>query len=89
MKIDMTSRAQIGKQIRSARKAMGYTQKTLSERTGIHKTTISEIENGHFTGAFYIFESILCAIGLQFEVHKKKRELPNWNEIQAIFAEDD
>ena len=44
MKIDMTSRAQIGKQIRSARKAMGYAQKTLSEKIGINKTTIYEVE---------------------------------------------
>lgn len=65
MKIDMASRAQIGKQIRSARKAMEYTQKTLSEKTGTNKTTISEIENGRFTGAFHIFESILCAIEFQ------------------------
>lgn len=44
MKIDMASRAQIGKQIRSARKAMGYAQKTLSEKIGINKTTIYEVE---------------------------------------------
>lgn len=85
----MASRAQIGKEIRSARKAKGYTQKILSEKTKINKTTISEMENGRFMGSFHIFESILDAIDLQFEVHKKKRELPNWYEIKAIFAEDD
>lgn len=85
----MATRVQIGKEIRLARKAKGYTQKVLSEKTRIHKTTISEIENGRFTGSFSIFESIINAVGLEFEVKKIKRELPHWDEIKALFAEED
>ena len=45
VRIDMASREEIGKEIRLARKALGYTQKNLSEKTNVNKTTISEIEN--------------------------------------------
>ena len=85
----MATRAQIGKEIRVARKALGYTQKALSEKTRVNKTTISEMENGRFTGSFDIFERVLNGVSLQFEVNKKRRELPHWDEIKALFAEDD
>ena len=80
----MASRKEIGIEIRLARKALGYTQKTLSEKTTVNKTTISEIENGRFTGSFDILESVIDGVGLQFEVCKKKLVLPHWDEIQEI-----
>ena len=68
---------------------MGYTQKALPEKIRVNKTTISEIENGRFTGSFDIFERVLNGVSLQFEVNKKRHELPHWDEIEALFAEDD
>ena len=88
-KIDMATRGEIGKEIRLARKRLGYTQKSLSEKTKVNKTTISEIENGRFTGSFDIFERVLDGVGLQFEVNKKKFNLPQWDEIEEIFSEYD
>lgn len=85
----MASRVEIGKEIRLARKALGYTQRALSEKINVNKTTISEIENGHFTGSFYIFELVINAVGLQFEITKKKYKFPHWDEIEVLFAEDD
>jgi transcriptional regulator with XRE-family HTH domain len=85
----MATRGEIGKEIRLARKALGYTQRTLSEKTKVNKTTISEIENGRFTGSFDIFERVIDGVNLQFEVGKKKYVLPQWDEIEALFAEDD
>jgi transcriptional regulator with XRE-family HTH domain len=79
----------IGKEIRLARKGLGYTQKSLSEKTKVNKTTISEIENGRFTGSFDIFERVLDGVGLEFEVNKKKFKLPQWDEIEEIFSEYD
>lgn len=55
----------------------------------VNKATISEIENGHFIGAFCIFERVIEGVGLQFEVTKKKFPLPHWEEIESLFAEDD
>ncbi|MFZ0332402.1 MAG: helix-turn-helix transcriptional regulator [Acinetobacter bohemicus] len=75
--------------MRLARKAMGYTQKALPEKIRVNKTTISEMENGRFTGSFDIFERVLNGVSLQFEVNKKRHELPHWDEIEALFAEDD
>jgi transcriptional regulator with XRE-family HTH domain len=85
----MASRREIGEKIRSARKDLGYTQKTLSEKSRVNKTTISEVENGHFTGSFDLFEKILDRVGLQFEVVPKSHKLPNWHEIKSLFKEDD
>ncbi|ENU79091.1 hypothetical protein F975_03061 [Acinetobacter sp. ANC 3789] len=85
----MATRAEIGRNVRQARKTLGYTQQKLSELTRIHKTTISEIENGRFTGSFDIFERVLDAVGLQFETAHKKHNLPDWDEIEEMFSEDE
>ncbi|WP_284091035.1 helix-turn-helix transcriptional regulator [Acinetobacter pittii] len=85
----MTSRLEIGKKVSRERKALGYTQQKLSELIRINKTTISEIENGRFTGSFDIFERVLAAVGLQFEAAPKKHTLPDWDEIEDMFSEDE
>ena len=40
----MATQGEIGKEIRLARKGLGYTQKSLAEKTQVNKTTITEIE---------------------------------------------
>lgn len=85
----MASRKEIGEKIKLARKNLGYTQKTVSERSGVHKTTISEIENGHFKGSFDLFEKVLSCVDLQFDVVPKKHRFPHWDEIEFLFKEDD
>ncbi|CAI3099758.1 hypothetical protein MWMV2_MWMV2_00031 [Acinetobacter oleivorans] len=85
----MANRDQIGEKVKEARKNKGYMQQKLSELTKINKTTISELENGRFTGSFEIFERILDEVGLQFEIMQKKHILPDWDEIEALFAEKD
>lgn len=84
----MASRAEIGKKVRIERKIIGLTQQELSELTRINKTTISEIENGRFTGSFDIFERVLDAVGLQFDVYPKQHSLPHWDDIENMFSED-
>ena len=84
----MSSRADIGKQMSTSRKALGYKQQKLSEIAGINKTTISEIENGRFMGSFDIFERLLDAVDLQFEVTSKQHSLPDWDTIEDIFSEN-
>ena len=85
----MASRKEIGEKIKLARKNLGYIQKTVSEKSGVNKTTISEIENGHFTGSFDLFEKVLSCVDLQFEVVPKKHKFPHWDEIESLFKEDD
>ena len=85
----MASRKEIGEKIKLARKNLGYTQKTVSEKSGVNKTTISEIENGHFTGSFDLFEKVLSCVNLQFEVVPKKHKFQHWDEIEYVCKEDD
>ncbi len=84
----MANRVEIGKKVSLERKALGFTQRELSELTRINKTTISEIENGRFTGSFDIFERVLDAVGLQFDVSPKQHSLPHWDDIENMFSED-
>tara|TARA_Y100000588_G_scaffold387362_1_gene484951 strand:- start:6448 stop:6705 length:258 start_codon:yes stop_codon:yes gene_type:complete len=85
----MTTRYEIGKQVRQSRKAKHLTQVQLAKITRINKTTISEIENGRFTGSYDIFERLLDSLDLQFSVIPKTHSLPDWDEIENIFKEDD
>ncbi|WP_038912044.1 helix-turn-helix transcriptional regulator [Dickeya dadantii] len=85
----MASRESMGKTIASTRKACGLTQKQVAEQTGINKTTLSEIENGRFTGSLDIFERYLDAVGLQLELMTKQHRLPGWDEVDKLFAEDE
>ena len=85
----MTSRVEIGAIICKARKNFNYSQKEMAQKSGVNASTISEIENGHFTGSFDIFERLMNAVGLQFEVVAKKNQLPDWDEIDMLFSEED
>ncbi len=85
----MANREAIGKKISANRRTLGLTQQQVSEITGINKTTISEIENGHFTGSFDIFERLIDTVGLQFEITDKKHSLPDWDDIEDLFSEDE
>ncbi|WP_135382874.1 MULTISPECIES: helix-turn-helix transcriptional regulator [Vibrio] len=71
------------------RNDMRLTQVQVSKLTRINKTTISEIENARFTGSFDIFERLLNAVDLQFEVVEKTHQLPSWDEIEELFADED
>lgn len=85
----MANREQIGQKIKQQRKDKQLTQSKLSELTRINKTTISEIENGRFTGSFDIFERLLDAVGLQFDIVTKEYSLPDWDDIDDLFLEDE
>ncbi|MEZ8346525.1 helix-turn-helix transcriptional regulator, partial [Vibrio splendidus] len=82
----MADRYEIGLKVKHARNDKGLTQVQVSKLTRINKTTISEIENGRFTGSFDIFERLLNAVDLQFEVLEKIHQLPSWDEIEELFA---
>jgi transcriptional regulator with XRE-family HTH domain len=73
----MASRQKIGEAVSESWKSLSYTQQRLAELTCINKTTISEIENGRFTGSSDIFERLLDAVGLQFDVTAKRHKWPD------------
>lgn len=78
-------RVEIGIQIRAYRKKLGLTQKQLYEKTHVHKNTISEMENGRFSGSFDLFEKVVDVIGLAFVVTAKT----NMHKIKEPFSVDD
>ena len=66
-----------------------HTQKESSDRSTVNKSTISQIENGKFTGSLHIFEKYLDSIGLELDVKEKQAQLPDWDEIDEMFSEGD
>ncbi|MBE0507491.1 MAG: helix-turn-helix transcriptional regulator [Marinospirillum sp.] len=84
----MSARQHIGEQVCAARKRLSQTQKQMAETTGIHKSTLSEIENGRFTGSLDILERYLDAVGLKLTVAEKVRRLPDWDELDELFGDD-
>lgn len=86
--MNLSRREQIGKTVAEKRKQQGFTQQQMMQKTGINKTTLSEIENGRFTGSLDIFERYLDAVGLQLSSEPKRHALPHWDDIEQLFADD-
>jgi len=84
----MNKRQQNGILIAKARKASESTQQEMSIKTGINKSTISQIENGRFGGSLDIIETYIDALNLQITVEPKSKQLPNWDNIEDIFGDD-
>lgn len=84
----MNNRLENGRLIAHARKDQGMTQQAMSIKIGINPSTLSQIENGRFSGSLDIYERYIDALGLQFKVVTKIRKLPDWDEIETIFGDD-
>ena len=54
----------LGAIIRKERKSQEISQKTLSERTGIHVNSIYTYENGLIEPPFYKFQELMEALGI-------------------------
>jgi transcriptional regulator with XRE-family HTH domain len=85
----MTNRLQIGTVCKATRNQRGLTQEQVSNISGINKAIISRIENGKFTGSFDIVERYLDSIGLELQAIPKKATLPDWDELDTLFKEDE
>ena len=86
--ITVNKRTEMGEAIKQARKRLNLTQKKIAENINIPATTLSKIENGHFSGSLDILERYLDAVGLELVVTEKKRRLPDWDELDELFGED-
>lgn len=83
----MNARQLIGTKAKDMRKRSAQTQKQLSEITDLPQSTLSEIENGRFTGSLDIMERYLDALGLQLSVVEKTQRLPDWDELDTLFED--
>ena len=84
----MNKRQENGNLIAQARKANKHTQQEMSNKTGINKSTISQIENGRFGGSLDIIENYIDALGLQLSIEPKIAKLPDWDDIEDIFGDN-
>ena len=84
----MSSRIQVGELARQTRKASGQTQKHWSGITGIHPSTLLQIENGRFYGSLDILERYLDALGLELIAQPKQQRFPDWDEIEEMFRDE-
>lgn len=54
----------VGERIRTIRKEKGYTQESLSEKSGIHVTYISDIERGERNISMETLEKVITALDI-------------------------
>lgn len=66
--IDQTNLPDIGRMVKSARKAHGLTLERLSERTGVSRSMLSAIERGTTNPTFAIVWSLTQALGLELNM---------------------
>ena len=85
---EMSSRIQVGELARQTRKAGGQTQKYWTGVTGIHPSTLSQIENARFYGSLDILERYLDALGLELIAQPKQQRFPDWDEIEEMFRDE-
>ncbi|PKH88131.1 transcriptional regulator [Colwellia sp. Bg11-28] len=84
----MFSRIENGNIITHKRKELGKTQKALSEETGVHKSIISLIENGKFTGSLRVYERYINGLGLELSVSPIRNRIPDFDDLQDFFKDD-
>lgn len=58
--------------LRALRKFEGITQRELSELTGVHHATISNIERGNHSVSLDVYELLLDAMGFELIISKKR-----------------
>lgn len=76
----------IGLKCSEKRKAKGLTQLAASSRAGVHRSVISQIENGSYTGSLKALTLYLTALELTLTVQSSG--MPQLDELEALFDED-
>lgn len=72
---------QIGEAIRRARKAHGWTQRDVSERTNLRIATISSLENGEAGTKLATLFSVMTVLGLEMSIVERSKSA----KIEDIF----
>ncbi|MGM0526581.1 MAG: helix-turn-helix domain-containing protein [Pseudomonadota bacterium] len=77
----------VGLTLSQTRKQNNLTQQQVSQATGIHKSTLSEIENGRFSGSLDIFMRYIEYLGFELDITQRQHQLPDWDELDSLFEE--
>lgn len=86
----MTTLAEIGQRIASARKQNRLTQLDLAKKAGISRSTIDLLENGRATEIGYSkLTRILAVLGLEFRLQPVSPQRPTLDDLLKEDAESD
>ena len=85
----MLERITNGKIISGRRKELNKTQKVLAYETNVNKAIISQIENGKFSGSLKVYERCLNGLGLELTVTPIKSKIPDFDDLQDYFKDED
>ncbi|MGK3115433.1 helix-turn-helix domain-containing protein [Candidatus Pantoea formicae] len=77
---------EIGQKCQEKRKAKGWTQSTAATHAGIHRTVISQIENGLYSGSLKALTLYLNALEMKLSV--QSAGMPQLDELEALFNDD-
>lgn len=78
-----------GSLLRQARKQRGLTQKEISSQTGLSRNQIIAMEKGIFTGGLKYLQRYLALMDLKLELVEQHKTYPQFEELPALFKEDD
>jgi transcriptional regulator with XRE-family HTH domain len=77
---------EIGRKCQEKRKAKKWTQAIASLHSGVHRTVISQIENGLYSGSLKVLTLYLNALELKLSV--QSAGIPQLDELEALFNDD-
>ena len=76
----------IGLKCLERRKARAWTQQVAAERAGVHRSVISAIENGGYSGSLKALTLYLTALDLVLTV--QSLNVPQLDELNGLFNDD-
>lgn len=68
----------IGEQIKSLRKKRKLTQQQLADLTGVHRITITQLENSHWAVSVITLEKIANALEADWSIRLRERTPKPW-----------
>ena len=87
--LQMLNRITNGSIIKQRRKELGKTQRQLADESYINRAVISQIENGKFTGSLKSYEKCINGLGLELVVAPIKSKIPDFDDLQDMFEDED
>ena len=77
---------EIGRKCQEKRKAKRWTQAKAALHSGVHRTVISQIENGLYSGSLKVLTLYLNTLELKLSV--QSAGIPQLDELEELFNDD-
>lgn len=77
-----------GALLKERRKARGWTQRDVAEKTGLSKPQIIAMEKGQFTGGIKYLRKFLELLDLEISFTEKNYSFPQLEELAELFKDD-